>query len=75
MTFPFICQCGFNTTNPANARQHLFDKHLEEVIYPSFKAEHGRDAIPGQDYDPDATMCQDDYEYYTGTGPYSNELN
>ncbi len=24
------------------------------------------------DYDPDATMCQDDYEYYTRSGQYSN---
>lgn len=42
--------------------------------YPSFKAQHGRAPIAGQDYDPDATWCQDDYEYYTGTGRYSDDV-
>ncbi len=40
--------------------------------YPSFKAIHGRAPIAGEDYNPDHDIQQDDYEYYTGTGPYSD---
>jgi HPt (histidine-containing phosphotransfer) domain-containing protein len=43
----------------------------KSIIYPSFKELHGRDAIAGQDYAPDAALCQDDYEYFTGTGQYA----
>lgn len=41
--------------------------------YPSFKAIVGRDAQAGEDYDPDGAMCQDDYEYFNGTGAYTND--
>lgn len=40
--------------------------------YPSFKAIHGHDPIPGKDFDPDHDLCQDDYEYFSGTGRYSD---
>lgn len=40
-------------------------------VYKSFKATTGRDPIPGKDYDPD-NLCQDDYEFYTGTGEYKD---
>lgn len=39
----------------------------------SFRAEHGRDPIAGQDYSADAGLDQDEYEYLTGTGDYSHE--
>lgn len=39
--------------------------------YPSFKALYSREPIAGQDFDPD-NLCQDDYEYFTGTGQYSD---
>ena len=28
---------------------------------------------PGIDFDPNGELCQDDYEYLTGTGQYANE--
>jgi hypothetical protein len=40
--------------------------------YPSFKAMNGRAPVAGKDYDPNGAMCQDDYEYFTGTGQYSD---
>src|SRR5262245_61898429 len=46
-----------------------------ETKYPSFKAQHGRLPIAGKDYEPDAAMCQDDYEYLSGTGRYSDEAD
>jgi hypothetical protein len=30
-----------------------------------------RPPVPGRDFDPDGSMCQDDYEYWTGTGQYA----
>ena len=39
--------------------------------HPSFKAQYGRQPIVGVDYDPDG-MSQDEYEYLTGTGQYSD---
>jgi transcriptional regulator with XRE-family HTH domain len=33
----------------------------------SFEADNGRKPLAGVDYDPDAPMCQDDYEYLSGT--------
>jgi len=38
----------------------------------SFLAQTGKKPVAGIDYDPDEPMCQDDYEYFTGTGGYSN---
>lgn len=37
-----------------------------------FKAVYGRDPIPGVDFDPDDPLCQDDYEYFSGTGRYKS---
>lgn len=39
--------------------------------YKSFKATFQRDAVASVDYDPD-DVRQDDYEFYTGTGRYSD---
>lgn len=39
---------------------------------PSFKALYARAAVPGRDYDRNAPMCQDDCEYFSGTGAYSD---
>ena len=36
----------------------------------SFQSDYGRKPIAGVDYDPNGEMCQDDYEYLTGTGAY-----
>lgn len=43
------------------------------MSYPSFKATHGRAPIAGQDYDPDKGLCQDEHEFLTGTGRYSDD--
>lgn len=40
--------------------------------HPSFRAIHGRAPVGGKDYDIEKPMCQDDYEFYTGTGAYSD---
>lgn len=37
-----------------------------------FKAVYGRDPIPGVDFDPNDSLCQDDYEYLTSTGRYKS---
>ena len=38
-------------------------------IHPSFKAVHGREPIPNQDFNPD-DLQRDDYEYLVGCGQY-----
>lgn len=38
--------------------------------YPGFRTLHGRNPITGRDFNPDKGLCQDDYEYLTGTGRY-----
>ena len=40
--------------------------------YASFRAIYCRAPIAGTDYDRNAPMSQDDYEYFTGTGPYAD---
>jgi hypothetical protein len=45
---------------------------LSGALVPSFKATRNRMPVSGVDYDPDKPMCQDDYEYYTGTGEYTD---
>jgi len=37
----------------------------------SFREQTGRDAVAGVDFDPEKSMCRDDYEFFTGTGRYS----
>jgi hypothetical protein len=44
----------------------------EMAKYPSFKALTGHAPVSGKDYNPNGDMCQDDYEYFTGTGRYSD---
>lgn len=39
----------------------------------SFKAIHGRAPIAGHDYDRDGELCQDDHDYLSGSGQYSDE--
>lgn len=43
--------------------------------FPSFFATHGRKPIAGKDYDPEGSLCQDDYEYLSGTGRYSDNVS
>lgn len=46
---------------------------LPQIEKPAgFKKQYGYDPVPGVNYDPN-NICQDDYEYLTGTGQYSNE--
>ena len=47
---------------------------VEVVKVPSFKALHGRMPQPGVDYDPEAPLSQDDYEYLFGVGRYINQV-
>jgi hypothetical protein len=42
--------------------------------FASFKALYGHTPVPGVDYDPDGEMCQDDHEFLTGTGSYSDDF-
>lgn len=49
-------------------------KETEEPPFPSFFATHGRKPIAGKDYDPEGSLCQDDYEFLSGTGRYSDEV-
>lgn len=37
----------------------------------SFEERYGRKPVAGVDFDPEAPMCQDDHEYFTGTGRYA----
>lgn len=48
------------------------DKKAQDDKYPSFFAQFGRHPIAGDDFSADGPMCQDDYEYFTGTGAYSD---
>ncbi len=41
--------------------------------YPSFDAQTGHAPAAGVDYDPDGAPCQDDYEYFTGAGRYTDD--
>lgn len=36
-----------------------------------FREQQGHEPVPGEDYDPGAELCQDDYEWLTSTGRYS----
>lgn len=47
---------------------------MSEPRFPSFKALYSRSPIPGLDYDPEAGLCEDDYQFLSGTGQYSDEL-
>lgn len=80
---PWVCictehstLCNFETRAEARAHKPLGDWcescMAEQEPYPSFEAQYGRKPEPGRDFDPDAGMCQDDYEYFTGTGRYTN---
>jgi hypothetical protein len=55
-------------------RELVEENEVDEDEYgnPSFFAVYGRKPVPGQDFDPDPAMCQDDYEFYTGTGRYTD---
>jgi hypothetical protein len=44
------------------------------MAYPSFLLNTGHTPVAGKDFNPDKTMCQDDYEYLTGTGRYTNNI-
>ena len=46
---------------------------MNKQLFPSFKAFYDREPLAGKDYDPDGSMCQDDYEFFTGTGRYSDD--
>lgn len=41
--------------------------------YPSFQAQTGHAPAAGVDFDPDAALCQDDYEFFCGTGRYTDD--
>jgi hypothetical protein len=41
--------------------------------YPSFYAQYGHKPVAGIDYNQDESLCQDDYEYLTGTGRYADD--
>ena len=41
--------------------------------HPSFRTLHGRDPIPGLDFDPAAPLSQDDRDFLSGSGIYSEE--
>jgi hypothetical protein len=46
----------------------------EELPFPSFFAHYGRKPEPGKDYDPDGSLSQDEFEYLSGTGRYSDNV-
>jgi hypothetical protein len=80
---PWVCictehatVCNFETRAAARAHKPCGDWceacMAEQEPYPSFQALHGREPIAGVDFDPDGFTCQDDYEYFTGTGRYTN---
>ncbi len=50
------------------------DDTQEAGPFPSFRALHGYDPVPGVDYDPDGELCQDDAEYLFGFGRYSDTV-
>jgi hypothetical protein len=53
----------------------LRKKEKIKMAYPSFLLNTGRTPVAGKDFNPDKEMCQDDYEYYTGTGRYTNNID
>jgi hypothetical protein len=65
--------------NDPEAFQSDYEEYQEvmhevaEEKSPSFFAIYGHMPVAGQDYDPDAVISQDDYEFYTGTGHYTND--
>lgn len=60
--------------NAKQAKKAFYDQLAEQEQYPSFKAIYGREPVAGQDYDPDGSFCRDDYEFFTGTGRYSDDV-
>lgn len=39
----------------------------------SFNTITGRDPVAGKDFDANGDICQDDYEFLTGTGRYADD--
>jgi hypothetical protein len=50
------------------------EEETPEGLFPSFFSQYGRKPIAGKDYDPDGSLCQDDYEYLSGSGRYSDHV-
>ena len=48
--------------------------NTDQQLYPSFKAIYGREPVAGRDYDQDGEMCQDDHDFFAGTGQYSDDV-
>ena len=48
--------------------------NTDQQLYPSFRAIHGRDPVPGRDFDPDDELCQDDHDFFAGVGQYSDDV-
>jgi hypothetical protein len=46
-----------------------------ERKFPSFELLMGRKPIAGKDYSEEGDFCQDDAEYFSGSGRYSNDFN
>lgn len=62
------------SNTPARAHDEVFTPQPaapKQSAFVSFREENNCAPQPGIDFDPDAPMCQDDYEYLTGTGSYS----
>lgn len=70
--------------DPMNYQKELVELHAmdfeslremgTEPKAPSFKAINGRAPVAHEDYDPD-NISQDDYEFLTGTGGYSDDVS
>jgi len=53
---------------------NAYGTDIPEMKYPSFRAINGRAPVAYVDFDPDNDFCQDDYEFFTGTGRYSDDV-
>lgn len=61
------------SNTPARANDERYTPRAaapKQTTFQSFQEENKRAPIAGIDYDPDSPLCQDDYEYLTGTGSY-----
>ena len=65
------CNSIITVKHDGTNRERIFE--MSNPAYPSFRACFNRSPIPGIDYDPD-NLSQDDYEYFTGTGQYSDAI-
>jgi hypothetical protein len=82
-TAKYCVACGYPFPKETNRPLHLIgvpeSPNIHETPperkFPGFELLMGRKPVAGKDYSEEGDFCQDDAEYFSGTGRYSNDFN